>query len=51
VAVIRTALEHDIPVVGICRGHQLLNIAFGGTLHQDLLADRVATAHPDRHRI
>ena len=51
IAVIRAALEQDIPIVGICRGHQLLNIAFGGTLHQDLTEDRVATDRPDRHAI
>ncbi len=50
-AVIRAALEQDIPLIGICRGHQLLNIAFGGTLHQDLAADRVAANHPERHQI
>lgn len=35
-AVLARFLEAGKPVLGICRGHQLLNVAFGGTLIQDL---------------
>ena len=30
------ALGHDMPVLAICRGMQLLNVAFGGQLLQDI---------------
>lgn len=33
---IRAALRADVPLLGICRGIQLINIAAGGTVHQDL---------------
>ncbi|HTD11509.1 MAG TPA: gamma-glutamyl-gamma-aminobutyrate hydrolase family protein [Steroidobacteraceae bacterium] len=33
---IRKAVEAGVPVFGICRGFQEMNVAFGGTLHQNL---------------
>ncbi len=33
---IKRAVDKGIPILGICRGAQLLNIHFGGTLHQDI---------------
>jgi putative glutamine amidotransferase len=36
VALLKHALERGVPVFGICRGLQVLNVALGGTLYQDL---------------
>jgi putative glutamine amidotransferase len=35
-ALIRIAFKQKKPILGICRGMQLINVAFGGTLYQDL---------------
>ncbi len=36
IALTRAAIESEVPVLGICRGMQLINVALGGTLLQHL---------------
>lgn len=40
--IIELCLQENIPVFAICRGIQILNVAFGGTLYQDLSHQNVA---------
>lgn len=42
------AVEHDMPTLAICRGHQVLNVALGGSLVQHMVntPDHRARLHP-----
>lgn len=42
IALIKEAVKQQKPILGVCRGLQLLNVAYGGTLYQDL-----ATSYSD----
>ena len=44
IALARRALERDLPLLGVCRGMQVLNVALGGTLEQHL-PDRLGHNH------
>jgi len=39
-AILKEAMKKDKPVLGICGGMQLMNVALGGTLYQDILKQR-----------
>jgi len=53
-ALVVEARARDLPILGICRGIQLVNVAFGGTLVQDLPSERPGAIDHDppqeRHR-
>ena len=40
---IKTAIKENIPMLGICRGAQLINVVLGGNLHQDIRPLRIKT--------
>jgi putative glutamine amidotransferase len=50
-ALIAGARERRLPLLGICRGIQIVNVAFGGTLFQDLASEHpTAIDHADEKR-
>lgn len=50
-ALVAAARRRSMPIVGICRGCQMLNVAFGGTLWQDIPGGLAAKHRKSRHRI
>lgn len=44
-ALIAAAREQRMPILAICRGIQILNVALGGTLYQDLESERPGTVN------
>ncbi len=44
-ALVRAAYERKLPTMGICRGNQVVNVAFGGSLVQDLVSYSGANGH------
>jgi putative glutamine amidotransferase len=49
-ALVRAADRRNLPILGICRGMQLLNVARGGTLHQhlpDVVGDQLEHRQPE----
>lgn len=48
---IRQAMTKKIPIFGICRGCQMINVAFGGSLHQDIVKDRIVRRHVGPHLV
>ncbi len=36
IQIAKWAVADDLPIFGICRGHQVFNVAMGGTLYQDI---------------
>ncbi len=49
-ALCREALDKDLPLLAICRGHQVLNVATGGTLVQDIPSEIAGDVDHDPRR-
>lgn len=47
---VRLALQHRIPLFGICRGMQVINVALGGSLYQDVVAEMAGAQDHDHHK-
>ena len=56
IRLIRHALRHRLPILGICRGSQLINVVCGGTLYGDVQKEKksrikhIDYAHYDTYR-
>ena len=43
ILLLRLALNRQLPILGICRGHQVVNAVLGGTLYQDIYTQAKTT--------
>jgi gamma-glutamyl-gamma-aminobutyrate hydrolase PuuD len=50
-ALVATARERDLPILGICRGFQVLNVAYGGSLVQHVEGHREANGPIHPHQV
>ena len=49
IALINKCIEKNVPILALCRGFQILNVALGGTLYQDLdIQNPSETDHKDQ---
>ena len=46
-ALLKAFADAGKPILGICRGHQLINVYFGGSLHQDIPENHLHTNKQD----
>lgn len=53
IAIVRAAVERGVPLLGVCRGSQIMNVALGGTLEQHIPDEPGRLPHQDgaRHEI
>jgi putative glutamine amidotransferase len=48
-ALLNSAMKENKPVLGICRGLQMINVALGGSLYQHILTQHPVAIQHDRH--
>ena len=50
IALLKKAIAQKMPILAICRGFQVLNVALGGTLYQDVLKEMPGAMEHSYHR-